>query len=102
MKEHKVLTYEKWRHKDDWFYADIGDFGFSIIIGLDYNKYQCFAYKKVVKNEAVTCKMCVKLFYYQRCIDKHKIYNRKHKLVSCQEPFKKFIIESGKKIETWR
>lgn len=66
------------------------------MIDADYAEYKCSACKKDIKNIAVQCKKCRKLFYHPGCTIKYKIYNNRQELVKCEGPFEKIRIESEK------
>lgn len=62
----------------------------------EYAEYRCAACKKPIKNQVVTCKSCIKLFFHPGCANKHKTYDKNREYVSCPGPFEKFIVESEK------
>lgn len=66
------------------------------MIDADYAEYRCSACKKEIKNIAVQCKKCGKLFYHPGCTIKHKVYNSKQELVKCEGPFEEINIINEK------
>lgn len=66
------------------------------MIYADYAEYRCSACKKDIKNIAVQCKKCTKLFYHPGCAIKHKVYNSRQELVRCEGPFEEIRIEIEK------
>lgn len=62
----------------------------------EYAEYRCAACKKPIKNQVVTCKSCIKLFFHPGCASKHKTYDKNREYVSYPGPFEKFIVESEK------
>lgn len=62
----------------------------------EYAEYRCAACKKPIKNQVVSCKSCIKLFFHPGCASKHKTYDKNREYVSCPGPFEKFAVESDK------
>ncbi|RLU18849.1 hypothetical protein DMN91_009207, partial [Ooceraea biroi] len=74
----------------------LGIMSVGIIDMASYVEYRCSACKKEIKNTAVQCKKCIKLFYHPGCVNKHRVYNKHQELLKCEGPFEEINIESDK------
>ncbi|EFN80917.1 hypothetical protein EAI_04705 [Harpegnathos saltator] len=53
-------------------------------------------HKKKIKNTAVQCKKCKKLFFHPGCVSKHRIYNNAQELIKCVGPYDEIKVEREK------
>lgn len=61
---------------------------------IDYVEYKCSACRKDIKNIAVQCKKCMKLFFHPGCVSKHRTYNSDQELIKCEGPYEEIKVEN--------
>lgn len=66
----------------------------------EYDEYRCSGCRKAIKNVAVRCKTCPKLFYHPGCVNKHKVYDKNRELVQCKGTLENFPVDETPKNST--